>query len=59
MLELTTLTKILLVALWLGGSIAFYYYKYGKNGKIEIMSVASVERKYKKRNEESKKSIFN
>ena len=56
--ELTMTVKILLGSVWLSGSIGAYYIKYGRKSKIQIMSVASIERKYKRRNDESKKSIF-
>ena len=59
MIESTTAIKMIaLVVIWLGGSVGFYYFKYGKKDKIEIMSVANIERKYKRRNDEGKKSIF-
>lgn len=56
--ELTMISKMALAGIWLSGSIGFYYFKYGRKGKIEIMSVSSVERKYKRINEENRNSIF-
>ena len=56
--ELAMIGKIALVSVWIGGSIGFYYFKYGRKGKIEIMSVSSIERKYKRINEENRNSIF-
>lgn len=56
--ELTMISKIALVSVWISGSIGFYYFKYGRKGKIEIMSVSSIERKYRRANEENRNSIF-
>lgn len=56
--ELAMIGKIALVSVWIGGSIGFYYFKYGRKGKIETMSVSSIERKYKRINEENRNSIF-
>lgn len=56
--ELTITTKILFSTLWVGGSIGVYYLKYGRKNKIEIMSVAPIERKYRRMNEQNKGSIF-
>lgn len=53
------LTRLTMVGVWAVGTYIAYYIQYGKSKeKVVIMSVAKVEKKYKKLNEANKDSIF-
>lgn len=53
------LTRLTMVGIWAVGTYIAYYTIYGKsNGKVIIMSVAKVEKKYKKLNEANRDSMF-
>lgn len=58
-IESTIATKLAFVCIWAVGTTGFYYLKYGKSKtRIKIMSVANVEKKYKRLNETNKESMF-